>query len=376
MANDYYATLGVTKSASPDDIKKAYRKLARELHPDVNPDPEMQEKFKDVTTAYEVLSDPEKRRMFDMGGDPMGNGGGGFGFGAEGFDFGDVFNTFFGGGGGQRGPIPRIRRGQDALIRIEVDPEETMHGVNREITIDTAIVCPLCTGKGTAKDSDISTCQVCKGRGETQTVTKSFLGQVMTSRRCNSCGGFGTVIAHPCHECGSEGRVRTREAISFDIPPGVETGNRIQLNGRGEVGFGGGPAGDLYIEILEKQHPIFHRRGHNLHCSMSVPMTAAALGATLKLQTVDGLVDVMIEPGTQSGAVIKRKNEGVPHLRSNARGDLNIHITVQTPTKVDKKQQELLEQLAKLRNEENPSGEVIEEASGFFSRIKDAFGGR
>jgi molecular chaperone DnaJ len=198
----------------------------------------------------------------------------------------------------------------------------------------------------------------------------------MTSRRCNACGGFGTVIPHPCHECGSEGRVRTRETISFDIPAGVETGNRIQLNGKGEVGFGGGPAGDLYIEILEKQHPVFHRRGHNLHCSLSVPMTAAALGATVKLETIDGLVDVVIEPGTQSGAVIKRRNEGIPHLRSSARGDLNIHITVQTPTKVDKKQQELLEQLAKLRGEENPTGEVVQEQPGFFSRIKDAFGSR
>lgn len=375
MANDYYATLGVSKSASPDEIKKAYRKLARELHPDVNPDPAMQEKFKEVTTAYEVLSDPEKRQMFDMGGDPMGNGSGGFGFGAEGFDFGDVFNTFFG-GGGQRGPIPRVRRGQDALIRVEIDLAETLHGVHKEITIDTAIVCPLCTGKGTAKDSEITTCQVCKGRGETQTVTKSFLGQVMTSRRCNACNGFGTVIPHPCHECGSEGRVRTRETIKFDIPPGIETGNRIQLNGKGEVGFGGGPAGDLYVEILEKEHPVFHRRGHNLHCSFSVPMTAAALGATVTLETIDGLVDVVIEPGTQSGAVIKRKHEGVPHLRSNARGDLHIHITVQTPTKVDKKQQELLQQLAKLRGEENPTGEVMHEQPGFFSRIKDAFGGR
>lgn len=375
MAVDYYSVLGVSKAASADEIKKAYRKLARELHPDVNPDPVMQEKFKEVTTAYEVLSDPEKRQMFDMGGDPMGNGAGGFGFNPEGFDFGDVFNTFFG-GGGQRGPIPRIRRGQDALIRIEVDLEETMHGVHREITIDTAIVCPICSGKGTAKDSEITTCQVCKGRGETQTVTKSFLGQVMTSRRCNACAGFGTVIPHPCHECGSEGRVRTRETISFDIPAGVETGNRIQLNGRGEVGFGGGPAGDLYVEILEKQHPVFHRRGHNLHCSLQVPMTAAALGATVKLETIDGPVDVVIEPGTQSGAVIKRKHEGVPHLRSSARGDLNIHISVHTPTKVDKKQQELLEQLAKLRGEENPTGEVMQEQPGFFSRIKDAFGGK
>lgn len=373
MATDYYQTLGVARDASADDIKKAYRRLARELHPDINPDPETQEKFKEVTAAYEVLSDPEKRQMFDLGGDPMGQNGG-FG-GAGSFDFGDFMGAFFG-GGGQRGPRSRIRRGQDSLIRIEVELQEAVEGSDREIAVDTAVVCSTCTGTGTSAGTEPTTCSLCKGRGETQTVTKSFLGQVMTTRPCAACQGYGTVIAHPCPECSGDGRVRTRRSLTFHIPAGVETGTRIQLTGQGEVGLGGGPAGDLFIEIVERPHAVFHRRGHNLHCSLTVPMTAAALGVSLPLETFNGPVDVMIAPGTQSGAVIRRKGEGVPHLRGAGRGDLNIHIEVQTPTKLDARQEELLRELARLRGEEKPTGEATSESIGIFGRLRDAFGGR
>lgn len=371
MSTNYYETLGVSPDASADDIKKAYRKLARELHPDVNPDPKTQERFKEVTAAYEVLSDPEKRQMFDMGADPM-NPNAGF---SGGFDFNDFMGAFFG-GGAQRGPRPRMRRGQDSLIRIEIELQEAVEGSQREIAVDTAVVCPLCTGAGTAAGTDVTTCSMCKGRGETQSVQRSFLGQVMTTRQCAQCQGFGSIIQHPCHECGSDGRIRTRRTITFEIPAGVETGTRIQLQGQGEVGSGGGPAGDLFIEIVEKQHPVFHRRGNHLHCTISLPMTAAALGVTVPLKTLAGEVHVDVAPGTQSGAVLKRKGEGVPHLRGNGRGDLHIHIDVKTPTKLDSKQEELLRQLAKLRNEENPTGEVGEESAGLFSRLRDAFGSR
>ncbi len=373
MANDYYATLGVSREANGDEIKKAYRKLARELHPDVNPDPAVQDRFKEVTAAYEVLSDPEKRQMFDMGGDPMGQNGG-FG-GGGGFDFGDFMGAFFG-GGGQRGPRPRIRRGQDSLIRIEIDLQDAVEGVEREITVDTAITCTTCEGAGTAAGTDISMCQMCRGRGETQSVQKSFLGQVMTTRPCTGCQGYGTVITNPCHECGSDGRVRTRRTISFKVPAGVETGTRIQLTGQGEVGLGGGPAGDLYVEVIERQHALFHRRGNNLLCTITIPMTAAALGCSIPLQTFDGEVLIEIEPGTQSASVIKRKGEGVPHLRGNGRGDLLIHVEVTTPKKLDAKQESLLRELAKLRNEENPTGVAEPDDSGLFSRLRDAFGGR
>jgi molecular chaperone DnaJ len=372
MAN-YYDTLGVPRDASADDIKKAYRKLARELHPDVNPDPVMQDKFKEVTTAYEVLSDPEKRQMFDLGGDPMSqNGAGGFN---QGFDFGDFMGAFFG-QNASRGPRSRVRRGQDSLLRIEVDLADAVLGSEREITVDTAVACTVCEGAGTAANTHPTQCQMCHGRGETQTVTRSFLGQVMTTRPCVACGGYGTVIQHPCHECGSEGRVRTRRTVSFKIPAGVETGTRIQLTGQGEVGAGAGPAGDLFIEIIEKQHPVFHRRGHDLHCTVTIPMTAAALGVTISLETIEKEVSLDIAAGTQGGSVIRRKGEGVPHLRGHGRGDLLIHIEVETPTKLDAHQEELLRQLAELRKEQNPTGNVSTDAGGLFNRLRDVFGNR
>ncbi|MEY4323700.1 MAG: molecular chaperone DnaJ [Actinomycetota bacterium] len=371
---DYYQVLGVARDASADEIKKAYRKLARELHPDVNPDPEHQDRFKEVTTAYEVLSDPEKRQMFDLGGDPMNQGFGNGGFN-QGFDFGDFMGAFFG-NGASRGPRSRVRRGQDSLIRIEIDLTDAVKGSDREITVDTAVLCTTCEGQGTAANSQPTQCQMCHGRGEVQTVTRSFLGQVMTTRPCAACSGFGTVINHPCPECGTEGRVRTRRSISFHIPAGVETGTRIQLSGQGEVGAGGGPAGDLFVEIIEKQHPVFHRRGHDLHCTVTIPMTAAALGVTIPLQTIERDVEVEMTAGIQGGTVIRRKGEGVPHLRGNGRGDLLVHVEVATPTKLDGKQQELLRQLAKMRDEENPTGIVEEESSGIFSRLKDVFGNR
>lgn len=372
MAVDYYAVLGVERNATAEELKRAYRKLARELHPDVNPDPATQDKFKAVTAAYEVLSDPEKRRIFDLGGDPLDQSAqGGFG---GGFDFGDVFGAFF--GAQSRGPRSRTRRGQDSLIRIEVDLAEVIHGGSREITVDTAVTCQTCHGAGTAAGTAPTTCAMCKGRGETQTVQQSFLGQVMTTRPCVACGGFGTVIKNPCHECGAEGRVRTRSNIAFNVPAGVETGTRIQLSGKGEAGPGGGPAGDLYVEIVEQPHPVFHRRGHNLHCTVSVPMTAAALGVTVPLETIDGERTLNVEPGTQSGATLKLRGEGVPLLRGSGRGDLIAHIEVLTPTKLDDEQVELLKRLAELRGEERAAAAVGEPSGGFFGKLRDAFGGR
>lgn len=375
MATNYYDVLGVANDATADEIKKAYRKLARELHPDVNPDPASQERFKEVTAAYEVLSDPEKRRMVDLGADPLNPGGGGFGGFQGGFDFGDVFSSFFG-GGASRGPIPRMRRGQDSLIRIEIELAEAFSGTEREITVDTAIVCQTCSGAGTAAGSSLATCGVCRGRGQVQSVQQSFLGQVMTTRACNACSGHGTTISHPCPECSADGRVRTREKLRFRIPAGVETGTRIQLTGQGEVGPGGGPAGDVYIEIVEKPHPQFHRRGNDLHCEVKVPMTAAALGVKIPLKTLAGDIEIEVVPGTQSGAVIRRRGEGMPHLRGNGKGDLLIHLEVLTPSKLDDAQRELLKQLASLRGESDFSGEITTESQGLFSRIKDAFGGR
>jgi len=374
VANDYYGVLGVRRDADPDEIKKAYRRLARELHPDVNPDPQTQERFKEITQAYEVLSDPGKRQMYDMGGDPFAQAGAG-GFG-PGFPFSDIMDAFFGAGASSRGPRSRARRGRNATIRVELDLAECAFGTTRDLVVDTAVVCPNCSGEGTAPGSHPETCDVCNGRGEVSQVTRSFLGQVMATRPCPGCGGFGTVIRRPCPECDAEGRVRTRRTIKVRIPAGVEDGTHIQLAGEGETGPGGGPAGDLFLEVVQRPHAIFERQGDDLHCTVTIPMTAAALGATLKVQTLDGPADVDIRPGTQSGQAIPLYGQGTAHLNASGRGDLLIHVTVETPAKLEPDQEALLRELSRLRGEESPRGRFAPGQQGLFSRLRDAFNGR
>ncbi|GGM66457.1 chaperone protein DnaJ 2 [Thermopolyspora flexuosa] len=379
MAKDYYAILGVRRDASQEEIKKAYRRLARELHPDVNPDPATAERFKEINQAYEVLSDANKRKMYDLGADPFGSGatagGTATGFGA-GFPFSDIMDAFFGTGTASRGPRTRARRGRNHTIRVELDLTETAFGTTQELVVDTAVLCDVCQGSGTSPGTHPDTCDMCNGRGEVSQVTRSFLGQVMTTRPCPQCGGYGTIIRHPCQECAGDGRVRTRRTIKVRIPAGVEDGTHIQLAGEGEVGPGGGPPGDLFLEIVERPHPIFERRGDDLHCTVHLPMTAAALGTTLVIDTLDGPEEVDIRPGTQSGQIIPLYGRGVPHLNETGRGDLLIHVNVETPTRLDSQQEELLRQLAKLRGEEHPPGKFAPGQQGFFSRLRDAFNGR
>jgi molecular chaperone DnaJ len=376
VANDYYGVLGVRRDADPEEIKKAYRRLARELHPDVNPDPQTQERFKEITQAYEVLSDPGKRQMYDMGADPFAQAGAGAGGFGAGFPFSDIMDAFFGTGAATRGPRSRARRGRNATIRVELDLAECAFGTTRDLVVDTAVVCPNCSGEGTAPGSHPETCDVCNGRGEVSQVTRSFLGQVMATRPCPGCGGFGTVIRRPCPECDAEGRVRTRRTIKVRIPAGVEDGTHIQLAGEGETGPGGGPAGDLFLEVVQRPHAIFERQGDDLHCTVTIPMTAAALGATLKVQTLDGPADVDIRPGTQSGQAIPLYGQGTAHLNASGRGDLLIHVTVETPAKLEPDQEALLRDLARLRGEESPPGRFAPGQQGFFSRLRDAFNGR
>ena len=376
VANDYYGVLGVRRDADPDEIKKAYRRLARELHPDVNPDPQTQERFKEITQAYEVLSDPGKRQMYDLGADPFAQAGAGPGGFAAGFPFSDIMDAFFGAGAGTRGPRTRARRGRNATIRVELDLAECAFGTTRDLVVDTAVVCPNCSGEGTAPGTHPQTCDVCHGRGEVSQVTRSFLGQVMATRPCPACGGFGTVIRRPCQECDGEGRVRTRRTIKVRIPAGVEDGTHIQLAGEGETGPGGGPPGDLFLEISQRPHPIFERQGDDLHCTVTIPMVAAALGASLQVQTLDGPADLDIRPGTQSGQAIPMYGQGTAHLNHSGRGDLLVHVTVETPTKLEPDQEALLRELAKLRGEESPPGRFAPGQQGFFSRLRDAFNGR
>ncbi len=378
--------LGVDRGADADAIKKAYRRLAREFHPDVNPEPEAQERFKQVSQAYEVLSDPQKRAAYDRGADPFG-GAGGFGQGA-GFSFTDIMDAFFGQGApgtaGGRGPRPRVSRGQDALVRLEVDLADAAFGVTRELKVDTAVICSTCAGAGTAPGTEPITCTTCRGAGEVAQVQRSFLGEIRTLRPCAACRGFGTIIPDPCRECTGEGRVRARRALTVKIPPGVDTGTRVQLAGQGEVGPGGGPPGDLYVEIHVAPHPMFTRNGPDLHCTVTVPMTAAALGATLALPTLEADVatgddpemqtsfNLVVAPGTQSGAEQVLRGRGVPTLRGG-RGDLVVTIVVETPSRLDARQEELLKELAAIRGEEAPDGGMRPTHKSVFSRFRDAF---
>ncbi len=386
MSTDLYDVLGVSRDASPEEIKKAYRKLARELHPDVNPDAAHQERFKEVTRAYDVLSDPKKREMYDLGGDPL-SAAGAQGFG-QGFSFTDIMDAFFGQSAGARGPRPRSRRGQDALIRLQLELGEAAFGVTKELKVDTAVTCTLCHGAGTSPGTSPTSCTTCGGRGEISHVQRSFLGEVRTMRPCPTCRGFGTVILDPCSECSGDGRVRSRRALNVTIPGGVDTGTRVQLSGEGEVGPGGGPAGDLYVEIEVAQHSVFNRRGEDLLCTITLPMTAAALGTTVELPTleadvvalegsdVERSIDLEIRPGIQSGEQLVMRGRGVPRLRGTGRGDLITTVVVETPNRLDREQTELIKQLAALRDEENPVAAVEENRhKGMFGRFRDAFGG-
>jgi molecular chaperone DnaJ len=367
---DLYQVLGVDRDASSDEIKKAYRKLAREMHPDVNPDPQVAERFKEITAAYEVLSDPEKRQSYNMGGS-------GFGEGFTGdFGFSDIMDAFFG-GGGNRGPRSRSRPGQDALIRVGITLEEACFGCNRELVVDTAVRCNSCEGSGCAAGSKPVICDICKGRGEVQQVTRSFIGQVMTTRPCASCQGFGSRITSPCSECAGDGRIRSRSEIEIEIPAGVDNGNRMHLPGRGEVGPGGGRPGDLYVEIEVEEHEFLVREGDSLHLELKIPMTAAVLGRNITVATLDGDENLEIKPGTQPGSIQVLKGRGMTRLRSGTRGDLHLHIDVEIPTKLSKEEQELLKRFAESRGDESNAGHRVtqSESGGFFSKFKDALRG-
>lgn len=387
--SDYYELLGVSRQATPEEIKRAYRQKARKLHPDVNPDPGAAEEFKQVNDAYAVLSDPQKKDIYDRGGDPLGSGGGGFpgGFGGFGpgatFDLGDLFGSVFAGAGQSRGPRPRVRRGQDAGVRMKITLADAAFGVTKPLKVDTAIVCPDCKGSGANNGEKPVTCVQCQGRGDVTAVQRSFLGDIRTSQPCPNCRGYGDVIAHPCGECSGEGRIRASRTINVKIPAGVSTGQRIHLESQGEVGPGGGLAGDLYIELNVETHDTFRRDGDNLEVVVNIPMTAAALGTEVSIPTLEadredmddelGTVRVVVPPGTQSQTRVAIPDRGIPHLRGNGRGELGVTLLVQTPTKLNDEQKELLRKLASLREEQQPEVTVEQQHKGVFGWIKDAF---
>ena len=379
--SDHYEVLGVSRDATPEEIKKAYRKLARQLHPDVNPSPEAAEQFKSVSRAYETLANSEKRQMYDLGG---GDGGAGAGFGA-GFGFTDIFETLFGGAagaGGGRGPMPRRRPGADSLVRIDLTLAEAVFGADKEITLETAVVCDTCHGNGAKEGTDPVTCTHCRGRGQVQRVARSLIGQVMTTSPCPNCQGFGTIIASPCSDCSGDGRVRSRVPVQVRIPAGVQTGTRIQLAGRGEVGPGGGPPGDVYLEVQELPDPVFARQGDDLHAILHIPMTTAVLGTEVEIDTLDGPQLVKLTPGVQPGSEHVLRGLGVGQLRGEFRGDLHIHLEVRTPTGLDREQADLMRQLSKLRGEDSIKPRLAgtndgeRAGAGVFSKLRDRFSGR
>jgi molecular chaperone DnaJ len=364
MASDHYATLGVSRNASQEEIKRAYRKLARELHPDANPDdPEAAERFKVVGHAYEVLSDPDKRRNYDLFGDERVGRSAGGGFGDFG-DISDLFSTFFGGGARpeRRGP----QRGADILAQVEVTLEEAATGTERDVEIDSLNECPKCKGSGASPGSYPSRCRACGGSGEVREVRRTVFGNMMTASTCAQCRGTGQEILDPCSECDGSGRVRTSDVLTVKVPPGIDDGARLRISGRGQAGTRGGRSGDLYVEVVVAPHDTFRRAGDDLGCEVTVPMTVAALGGSVMVPTLEEPHELQIEAGTQSGHVVRLKNKGMPHLGGRGRGEMVVLLRVETPTKLDREQIELLESFAKIRGEATSP-------RGLLDKIKEAF---
>ena len=373
MAQDFYALLGVSRDASDEDIKRAYRRLARELHPDANPDDAAaHERFKEVSRAYEVLRDPDKRRQYDMFGE---QGVGGMG-GQSPFDFaggiGDIFDAFFGGGGGfgggrSRGPSGPPR-GADLEAAIDLTFEEAAFGGEQPVSVRTAVVCETCAGSGAEPGTSPVRCPTCEGAGEVRRVRQSILGQMVTASVCDRCRGMGEIVSDPCRACRGEGRVVDERTYTVEVPAGIDDGQTLRLTGRGAAGPRGGPAGDLYVHIRVQPHTRFVRQAYDLVDELHVPMTQAALGAHLAYETLDGTEDLVLPAGTQTGRVFRLRGRGIPHVDGRGRGDLLVRVVVDTPTSLSPTQDELLRRLAAERSEE-----VAPADTGFFSRIKSAF---
>src|SRR3954470_20004798 len=375
MPADYYQLLEVSPDASDEELKRAYRRLARELHPDTNPDPAAEERFKEVTLAYDTLRDPERRRRYDMfgpdgvragagaaAGDPFG------GFGGAGL--GDIFEAFFGSGfgGATRAGQTRVVRGNDLEATLQLEFEEAVFGGQREVSLRAPTTCTTCGGAGAAPGTEPARCSLCGGAGEVRRVRQSILGQMVTATSCSRCGGSGEEIAVPCPDCRGEGRRTESHTYLVDIPAGVDDGSTLRLTGKGAAGPRGGPSGDLYVHLRVRPSERFARVGYDLVHVLHVAMTQAALGVHIPFETLDGVEDLVIPPGTQNGRELRLRGRGVPHVDGRGRGDLVIQVAVDVPTDLSKAQEDLLRELAAQREEE-----VAPADTGFFARIKSAF---
>ncbi|OIR46083.1 molecular chaperone DnaJ [Corynebacterium sp. NML130628] len=374
MARDYYGILGVDREATEQEIKRAYRKLARKYHPDVNPSEEAAEKFAEISLAQEVLLDPAKRSIVDRGGDPMEQGGMGGAGGGDFGGFGDIFDAFFGGGGRSHEPRSRVQPGSDALLRTQITLEDAYAGVTKEVTVDTAVLCQKCHGTGSESEAKPVQCDYCSGQGVVQEVQQSFLGNVMTTHDCPKCHGYGEVIQDPCRQCAGDGRVRATRDLKVKIPAGIANGMRIRMAGQGEVGHGGGPAGDLYVEVQTAPHKIFVRDSNDLHLRLNVPMYDAALGTSIDVENLaGGMTTIEVPAGTQPGDEVRLDDEGMPRLRVDGHGDMIAHIQVAVPTHLSGEERRSLEQLRDARGDAAGVHQDDERDEGFFARMRDRF---
>ena len=371
---DLYNILGVAKTASQDDIKKAFRKLAMKYHPDRNPDnrEEAEAKFKEAKAAYDILSDEQKRATYDRYGYEAGNGaGGGFGgFGAGGFNadvFGDIFGDIFGGGRNRGGTRQQQPRGHDLAYEFDLSLEEAVNGGEKRIRIPTYVRCKNCSGSGATEKSVKRNCPGCNGSGQ----VRMQQGFFSIAQACPQCGGKGQIIENPCTDCHGDGRVKQQKTLNVNIPAGVDNGDRIRLSGEGEAGERGAPAGDLYVEIHVRKHPIFAREGDNLHCAMPISFVTAALGGDLEVPTLGGRVMLTVPPETQTGKTFRLKGKGVKSVRSRTTGDLYCTVNIETPVNLSKAQKDILADFGKTLNEGGKTHAPKEK--GFLDSVKKFF---
>ena len=381
MSEDFYEVLGVSRDASDEEIEQAYREAVREYHPDVSDDPDAEEKFKKAKKAKEVLTDEEKRRMYDQmghdrfveaekhgateggrGGDPFGGAGG-----AGGGPFGnmqDIFDQFFGGGGGSRN---RPRKGKDLKTELRVDLETAYHGTEKELTVTRPEACGECDGRGHPPGTDSRTCPECDGRGQTTQVKQTAFGRMQQTAACRRCGGEGTIYDEQCSTCRGEGIVENETTLTVEIPPGIRDGQTLRMDGEGAPGERGARNGDLLVEIQIEDHPEFDRDGDDLHRQQGVSFPQAVFGDTIEVETLDGTVEFDLPEGTQSGETFRLEGKGMPRLRRRGQGDLYVQVRVVTPDSLNEEQREALEAFAEA------GGEEIDVDQGFFDRLRNSF---
>ena len=375
---DLYEVLGLQKGASDDEIKKAYRKLAKKYHPDLNPgDKEAEQKMKEVNGAYEVLSDADKKARYDQYGfagiDPNYAGGGAGGFGGfQDFDLGDIFGSMFGGGfgggfGGQQTRQNGPRKGENLRVNLQLTFEEAIFGCEKSVSITRNEACKDCGGSGAKKGTTPETCPVCRGMGQVKSTQRTPIGVFSTNAPCQNCHGTGKIIKEPCPTCKGEGKTRKTRTIQVKIPAGIDDGQTISLRGEGNGGFNGGPAGDLYVTVYVKEHKMFKRDGQDIILEMPISFAQAALGATLTVPTVDGKVQYDLPEGTQTGTVFRLRGSGVPNINGRGRGDQYVKVTVEVPRNLSAEQKELL------RKFDDEIDDCYSEKGGFFKKMKDLF---